>query len=87
MYIVKYDKKVEKQLKKMDRFQARILFDWIENNLVGTDNPRKFGKSLTDNRAGEWRYRVGNYRILAIIKDDELIISIIEVGHRKEIYQ
>lgn len=87
MYIVKYDKKVEKQLKKMDRFQARILFDWIENNLLGTDNPRKFGKALTNNRSGEWRYRVGNYRILAIIKDDELIISIIEVGHRKEIYQ
>ncbi|EGD31128.1 plasmid stabilization system protein [Streptococcus sanguinis SK115] len=54
---------------------------WIDNHLQDTDNPRQHGKGLTANRVGEWRYRVGNYRILANILDDEIIIEVFAVGH------
>jgi mRNA interferase RelE/StbE len=86
LYKVKIEKKALKQLKKMDRFQARIIYDWIMENLEDIDDPRKFGKGLTSNRSGEWRYRVGDYRILAIIKEDTILISVFEIGHRRDIY-
>jgi mRNA interferase RelE/StbE len=45
-----------------------------------------YGKALQGNRDDQWRYRVGDYRILAKIDDDVVIITVVEVGHRKEIY-
>ena len=86
LYQVQIENKALKQLKKMDRFQARIIYDWIMKNLNHTDDPRKFGKELTSNRSGEWRYRVGDYRILAIITDHAVLISVFEIGHRKDVY-
>ncbi|WP_262967173.1 type II toxin-antitoxin system RelE family toxin [Methylobacter psychrophilus] len=50
-------------------------------------NPRATGKALQGQLAGYWRYRVGDYRLICQIKDDELIILIIEIGHRKNIYR
>lgn len=85
-YKVKIEKQALKHLKKMDKFQARIIYDWIIDNLEDTNDPRKFGKGLTSNRSGEWRYRVGDYRILAIIKEDKILISVFEIGHRRDIY-
>ncbi|EFK55379.1 type II toxin-antitoxin system RelE/ParE family toxin [Corynebacterium genitalium ATCC 33030] len=85
-YKVELTAKARKQLKKMDRFDARILATWIKNNLDGCADPRAFGKSLTANRSGEWRYRVGSYRILALIKDETVTIEVFTVGHRSVVY-
>ena len=73
---VEYSKIALKQLKKMDRFDARLITSWIGKNLVGCEDPRAHGKGLTANRSVEWRYRVGNYRILCNIKDDVLVIEV-----------
>ncbi len=86
MYQVEYLPSVYKTLEKMDKFTKRIILEWIEKNLVGCSNPRLHGKALSANRAGQWRYRVGDYRILAKIEDNKLIILVIAIGHRKEIY-
>mgnify|MGYP002799155242 CR=1 FL=1 len=72
---VEYTKAALKQLKKMDRFDARLILSWIGKNLEGCDDPRIHGKGLTANRGGEWRYRVGDYRILCIIEDDKLVVN------------
>lgn len=85
-YTVELTAKARKQLKKMDRFDARILATWIKNNLDGCENPRAFGKGLTANRSGEWRYRVGSYRILALIQDDIVTIEVFSVGRRDKIH-
>jgi len=87
MYTVDYDSKALKQLKKMDKFQAKIIIEWIEENLVDCTDPRKHGKPLTANLNEFWRYRVGNYRVVAQIIDNEVIINIIKIGHRKDIYK
>ena len=84
---VEYSKIALKQLKKMDRFDARLITSWIGKNLVGCEDPRAHGKGLTANRSGEWRYRVGNYRILCNIKDDVLVIEAFSVGHRSPVYR
>ena len=77
----------KKQLKKLDRHTFTIITNWMLKNLENCENPRLHGKALTANRVGQWRYRVGDYRILAEIRDSELIILVIEVGHRSKIYK
>jgi len=73
-------------LKRIDRPMAARIYSWIGKNLEGCSNPRRTGKSLHGNHAGEWRYRVGDYRILAKIEDEVVTIYIIEVGHRSNVY-
>ena len=86
-YKVEYLPQVFKMLEKMDKFTKRIIVEWIEKNLVDCENPRLFGKPLFANRAGQWRYRIGDYRIIAKIEDDKLIILVIAIGHGREIYK
>lgn len=86
-YNVKYSKNALKILKKMDRHNALILTSWIEKNLLSIENPYSIGKALVGNKKGQWRYRVGNYRILTQIEDGEMLILIIDIGHRKDIYK
>ena len=86
-YTVEYSQQAVKNLKKLDKYTASLILGWIEKNLVDCENPRQHGKGLTANRTGQWRYRVGDYRILADIQDDKIVILILEVGHRREIYE
>ena len=86
-FSVRYDEKALKQLKKMDRSVQRLIVNWIEKNLIDTENPRLHGKGLSGDKSGYWRYRVGDYRVIADIRDEEIIIVIVEIGHRREIYR
>ncbi|MGM0241231.1 type II toxin-antitoxin system RelE family toxin [Enterococcus sp. AZ103] len=86
-YNVVYMPQAQKQLKKMDRYQARIIVAWIRKNLEGTTDPRQHGKGLVGNRSGEWRYRIGNYRILANIDDTNILIQVFAIGHRSTAYK
>lgn len=86
MYILRYSDRAIKQLTKLDVGVQRLILTWIASNLENCENPRIKGKGLTANRSGEWRYRVGDYRIICDIRDDELIILALSIGHRKNIY-
>jgi len=86
-YKVTIEKAALKTLKKMDKFQSRMIYDWIINNLEGCENPRIHGKGLVENHSGEWRYRIGDYRVLAVIDDGNIKISVIRIGHRKDVYK
>ena len=85
-YRVVFTEKSKKELKKLDKHTASLIIGWIEKNLEGCENPRQHGKGLTANRSGQWRYRVGNYRLIAEIEDDKIIILILSIGHRRDIY-
>lgn len=87
MYQVRYSKKAQKQIKKLDKSVQRFLFSWIDKHIDGSDNPRQFGKGLSGNHAREWRYRIGDYRLICDIEDDKLIILALEFGHRMDIYK
>jgi len=89
-YEVKFTESAEKDLKKLiksNKAIAKLLKKWISENLIGTQNPKQRGKALTGNLKGLWRYRVGSYRIVAEIKNDILLILIIEISDRKETYK
>ncbi len=81
-----FTEKARKQLKKLDNYEALLIIGWLRKNLEGCENPRSKGKGLVGNHGGEWRYRVGNYRIIADIQDDKVIILLLEIGHRRDIY-
>ncbi len=85
-YTVTFTKDALKQLKKMDKVTAALILGWIRKNLQGCDNPRVHGKGLTANRSGQWRYRVGDYRIIAEIQDDNILILVLNIGHRRDVY-
>lgn len=85
-YEVVFAEKALKSLKKMDKHISSLIIGWIEKNLQGCTDPRQFGKGLTANRSGQWRYRVGDYRLLADIQDEKITILIINIGHRRDIY-
>ncbi len=87
MYGVEYTKTAVKQLEKMDRKIAAFIVSYIDEKLVNCENPRLYGKSLKGGLNDIWRYRVGEYRILAKIEDERLIIVIVEIGHRKDVYK
>lgn len=86
-YTVEYTKTALKQLKKMDKKIASFIITYIEEKLVDCEDPRLYGKALQGNLNDKWRYRVGDYRILAMIEDDRVVITVVEVGHRKDIYR
>ena len=86
-YHVEFSKRALKDLKKLDKSTASLILGWIRKNLEGCADPRVHGKGLTANRSGEWRYRVGDYRLLAEIQDGKLVILMLTIGHRSEVYQ
>jgi mRNA interferase RelE/StbE len=76
----------EKQLRKLDRPIQRRLIDWLEDRIDGCKNPRHFGEPLRGEMAGLWRYRIGDFRIICEIQDQQLVVLALAVGHRREIY-
>lgn len=85
-YNVELSDRFKREFKKLDKYTQKIIRSWIDKNLVGTENPRQHGKGLTANRSGQWRYRIGDYRLICQIEDSELIILALSVGHRREVY-
>lgn len=75
--------KFAKSFKKLDPFVRKQIKSYL--NRV-TDNPRAKGKALVANSTGQWGYRIGAYRVIVNIQDNELIILALEVGHRRDIY-
>lgn len=71
----------------MDKNDSRIIMAWISKNLVNCEDPYVHGKSLEGNLKGKWRYRVGDYRLICNIDDEKVVILILVIGHRKEVYR
>lgn len=87
MYKIEYTPKAIKQLQKTDKHTRKLIYAWIDKNLQNCEDPRLYGKGLAADRSGQWRYRVGDYRVLANIQDEKIVILILEIGHRKDIYR
>ena len=78
--------KFEKDLKKIGRSNAVKIIRWIEENLENSEDPREKGKQLKYDFREYWRYRIGDFRLLVEIIDNQLILSLITVAHRREVY-
>jgi len=83
---VRFSDQVLKSLKKMDRSTAAIILGFIEKRLNGCLDPRTIGKPLKANHSGKWRYRVGDYRLLCLLEDETITITLIAISPRKDVY-
>lgn len=86
-YTVEIQNSAQRALNKLDVSTRARIIDWLETNLDGCENPRLHGKALSGNLRGKWRYRVGDYRIVAEIHDDKVLILVLEVAHRSKVYR
>ena len=85
-YNVELTERFKKEFRKLDKYTQKMLRAWIDKNLVDCEDPRHHGKGLSANLSGQWRYRIGDYRLICQIDDGKLIILALTVGHRRDIY-
>ena len=86
-WTVRFTELALKQLKKLDKQIADQITRTLHEKIAMGDDPRAFGKALTGELKGFWRYRIGDYRVICELKDSELLILTLAIGHRREIYR
>ena len=83
IYKVKTAPRFDREFGNLDRYTMKMLKVWIEKNLVNCEDPKAQGKALTAEQVGEWRYRIGDYRLICHISDGEIVILSLTVGQRQ----
>lgn len=81
-----YDDIALKQLKKLDKQASKRITTWLTERLNNCENPRLWGSALKGDLGEYWRYMIGDYRVLCKILNNELIVLILEIDHRKSVY-
>jgi len=87
-YEVELSAEADRELGKLGAEQAKRILKFLHQRVAKLDDPRSIGEALRGSRLGEfWKYRVGDYRLISKIEDDRLIVLVLRVGHRREIYR
>ena len=86
-YSIETTSRFDRKFKKLDRYTQKMVKGWIEKNLMNYEDPRFHGKGQTTNRSGQWRYRIGDYRLICLIEDERLVILSLSIGHKSDIYK
>ena len=87
-WTIRYTESALRQLKTLDKSIALRVLDFIDTRVGASQDPRSLGKKLVGPRLGVyWRYRVGDLRVICDIQDQTLVVLVIEIGHRREVYR
>jgi len=86
IWTVEWDDRARKELRKLDKQLQNDILQYLRKRIAVSDDPRRFGKPLSYDKHGLWRYRVQDARIICRIEDDSLIVLAVKVGYRKEVY-
>jgi mRNA interferase RelE/StbE len=87
-YDVEFSSEADRELGKLDPQHAKRILKFLHERVSKLDDPRSIGEALRGSRLGElWRYRVGHYRLICKIEDDRVVVLVLRVGHRREIYR
>jgi len=84
---VEFDRAADRDLRKLGSEAERLISRYLRERIAGSDDPRRFGHALTGDRKRLWRYRVGDYRIVASIEDDRFVVLVVTIGHWREVYR
>ena len=85
-WTIRFDSRASKDLSRLDRSIQRKILHYLEDRIAVADDPESLGKSLSGDLSGLWRYRVEDHRIVCRIDRDEILIVVLAVGHRKNVY-
>ena len=86
MWTIEYDENAARDLANLDGQSAKRIKKYLDERIATDEDLRRFGEELKSNLAGLRRYRVGDYRIIAEIQDEKIIVLIVRIGHRSKIY-
>ena len=86
-WTVEFDDAAAKELRKLDRQARHEILRYFRERIATDEDPRRFGKPLSRELAGLWRYRVRDYRLICNIEDTELVVLVLRIGHRKDVYE
>ena len=88
IWTIEYHTLVQKEMRKINPEMRRRIRSFLHERLAALDDPRQTGAALQGSELGNfWRYRVGDYRIICDIQDHKLVVLVVEIGHRREIYR
>ncbi len=88
IWTIEYHTLVQKEMRKINPETRRRIRSFLHERLAVLDDPRQTGAALQGSELGNfWRYRVGDYRIICDIQDHKLVVLVVEIGHRREIYR
>ena len=87
-YSVELAESADRELGKLDAQYRKRILKFLHERVAKLDDPRSIGEALHGSQLGEfWKYRVGDYRLISKIEDDRLVVLVLRVGHRREIYR
>lgn len=87
-YSVELSESADRELSKLDPQHSKRILKFLHQRVAKLDDPRSIGEGLHGSRLGEfWKYRVGDYRLISKIEDDRLVVLVLRIGHRREIYR
>ena len=86
-WTINYTDSALKELRKIDRKQARRILDFMDERISVLANPRDHGKALTGPLGALWRFRIGGYRVICDIQDVELLVLVVKIGKRENVYR
>ncbi len=84
---IEFNKASRKQFKDLGKGVQAEICRYLEERIASDNDPRRFGKPLSSNFAGLWRYRVGDYRLICEIQTGTFIVLVLKIGHRKDVYR
>ena len=88
VYSVELAETADRELGRLDAQHRKRILKFLNERVAKLSDPRSIGEALHGSRFGEfWKYRVGDYRLICKIEDDRLIVLVLRIGHRREIYR
>ena len=85
---IEFSRRAQKELSRLDRPIAQRVLRFLRDRVAPLDNPRGIGEALKGDKLGTlWKYRVGDYRLVASIQDEVLLVLVVRIGHRREVYR
>ena len=85
-WTIEFDRRALRDLQQLDRVVQRRILDYLTQRVAPAVSPRMLGEALTSTFAGLWRYRVGDYRVICRIEDERLVVLVVRIGHRRDVY-
>lgn len=88
VWTIKFSEVADKDIAKLDKPIKKRILNWLDERLSNCDNPRLWGsKPLTGSHGEKWRYRIGDYRVLCLIRDNVVTVEVVSIGHGRDVYE
>jgi mRNA interferase RelE/StbE len=86
-WTIEFRPNARRELRRLDQSVQRRLIQYLEQRVVTLRDPRQLGKALRGEQGELWSYRVGAYRIICVFEHNRLVVVVVSVGHRREVYR